>query len=107
MAIDTAERRRSIAGIHLYPSGPGVTNNATQDQEWRQESGYCYSGIAIAVIAAAVELLLQSRAFDFAFEIRGLSFGLFTKDLDYTLENRILSYTLDDRPLTLTLEKLP
>lgn len=45
MPIDTAEERKSIVGIHLYFSGPGVTNNASPDQEWRQEAGYSYSGI--------------------------------------------------------------
>lgn len=44
MAIDTAEKRASISGIHFI-SGPGVTPNSAQDQEWRQESGYGYSGI--------------------------------------------------------------
>ena len=43
--LDTAEKRKSSSGIHLYAAGPGVTNNASQDQEWRQEAGYGYSGI--------------------------------------------------------------
>lgn len=43
MAIDSAEKRRSIAGLpHLIP---GITPNASKDQEWRQESGWGYSGI--------------------------------------------------------------
>lgn len=45
MAIDTAEKRKSISGIWL-PLIPGVTPNATQDAEWRQQSGWSYSGIA-------------------------------------------------------------
>ncbi len=45
MAIDTAEKRKSISGINLV-DGPGVTPNSGKDQEWRQESGYSYSGIA-------------------------------------------------------------
>lgn len=44
--IDTAEKRKAISGIHLYAAGPGVTPNALADQEWRQESGYSYPGIA-------------------------------------------------------------
>ena len=46
MAIDSAEKRKSISGINYF--GPGVTPNSGQDQEWRQESGYSYSGIAAA-----------------------------------------------------------
>lgn len=44
MAIDTAEKRKSLVGLQ-YWSGPGVTPNASPDQEWRQEAGYSYSGI--------------------------------------------------------------
>ena len=44
MAIDSKEKRVSIAGIYRL-AGPGVTPNASKDQEWRQEVGYSYSGI--------------------------------------------------------------
>ena len=44
MAIDSAEKRRSISGIQHFLI-PGVTPNASKDQEWRQESGWSYSGI--------------------------------------------------------------
>ena len=44
MPIDSAEKRRSISGI-VEPRLPGVTPNAVHDQEWRQESGWSYSGI--------------------------------------------------------------
>ncbi len=50
MAIDTAEKRKSISGIN-YIGGPGVTPNSSQDQEWRQEVGYGYSGILAGVAA--------------------------------------------------------
>ena len=43
--LDTAEKRKASSGISLYAAGPGVTPNATQDQEWRQEAGYGYPGI--------------------------------------------------------------
>ncbi len=46
MAIDSAEKRKSISGINYFH--PGVTPNSGKDQEWRQESGYGYSGIAAA-----------------------------------------------------------
>ena len=45
MAIDTAEKRKSISGINYF--NPGVTPNSGQDAEWRQQVGYSYSGIAI------------------------------------------------------------
>lgn len=45
MAIDSAPKRKSIVGISLYPSGPGVTPDGTPGQAWRQQSGYGYSGI--------------------------------------------------------------
>jgi hypothetical protein len=48
MAIDSKEKRASVTGIHLYVAGPGVTPTAAQDQEWRQEVGYGYPGIAAA-----------------------------------------------------------
>lgn len=44
MAIDSAEKRKSISGIQTFMVA-GVTPNATPDQEWRQESGWSYSGI--------------------------------------------------------------
>lgn len=46
MAIDTAERRRSACGIPFLPLGPGVTPNASQDDEWRQQVAWGYSGIS-------------------------------------------------------------
>ncbi len=45
MAIDSREKRASVVGIN-YLSGPSPTPNAAQDQEWRQEVGYGYPGIA-------------------------------------------------------------
>ena len=45
MAIDNAEKRKAISGIHAYALAPGITNMAAEDQEWRQESGYSYNGI--------------------------------------------------------------
>ena len=43
--LDSAEKRKAASGIHLYAAGPGVTNSATHDQEWRQEADYGYAGI--------------------------------------------------------------
>lgn len=51
MAIDTAEKRRSASGVPFLPLGPGVTPNATKDHEWRQQVGWGYSGIVVAIPA--------------------------------------------------------
>jgi hypothetical protein len=48
MAIDTAEKRRSAGGVIFLPLGPGVTPNVAKDVEWRQQSAWGYSGIAIS-----------------------------------------------------------
>lgn len=45
MAIDTAEKRRSVAGIPFFIF-LGVTPNVAKDAEWRQQAGWGYSGIA-------------------------------------------------------------
>lgn len=48
MAIDSAEKRRSAGGVAFHPLGPGITNNATHDAEWRFQSAWGYSGISVA-----------------------------------------------------------
>ncbi len=45
MAIDDAEKRKCASGVQVTLM-PGVTNNASKDVEWRQQSGWGYSGIA-------------------------------------------------------------
>jgi hypothetical protein len=40
--IDTAEKRRSAAGVS-WPLGPGVTPNVVHDAEWRRQVGFAYS----------------------------------------------------------------
>ncbi len=47
LGVDTAEKRRSVAGVMLPFAIAGVTANSSQDAEWRQQSGWSYSGIAI------------------------------------------------------------
>lgn len=62
MAIDTAEKRRSVSGVLGYFSGgPGVTPNAAKDQEWRQEAGYGYSGILVGGAVAPTPGLFGRR----------------------------------------------
>lgn len=51
MAIDSAEKRKSISGIPFAFHIPGVTPNAVHDQEWRQEASWSYSGFAPAAAA--------------------------------------------------------
>ncbi len=54
MAIDSAEKRKSAAGVGFWVVGPGVTPNSSKDAEWRQQSGWGYSGIAAAAPSGAV-----------------------------------------------------
>lgn len=42
MAIDSAEKRKSISGIHLYANGPGVTPDVTTPIGWRRAVGYSF-----------------------------------------------------------------
>ena len=53
MAIDTAEKRRSVSGVPFFLIGPGVSPEVLKDGEWRQEVCYSYSGIAVAEAAPA------------------------------------------------------
>ena len=46
MAIDDAEKRKSASQTLTGLFGPGVTSNASKDSQWRQQSGWGYSGIA-------------------------------------------------------------
>lgn len=54
MPIDTAEKRRSAAGVPFLPLGPAVTPTAAKDVEWRAQATWGYSGIVPAAAAAAV-----------------------------------------------------
>ena len=54
LPIDTAEKRRSVAGTPYLPFGPGVTPNALQPLAWRQQSGWGYSGIPTGAAIAPV-----------------------------------------------------
>lgn len=45
MAIDSAAKRRSAAGVGFFLVGPGVTPDATPDQFWRQSAAWSYGGI--------------------------------------------------------------
>lgn len=60
MAIDNAEKRKSISGITVF-IGPGVTNNASPNVEWRQESGYGYPGIDPSVVVGAFSRWTRRR----------------------------------------------
>ena len=60
MAIDTAEKRKSISGISLPFFASGVTPNSSEDQEWRQESGWSYSGILATTTTLTWSWLLEA-----------------------------------------------
>ena len=51
MAIDSAEKRKSVAGIGAHPMGPAATPNSGRDAEWRQEAGWGYPGISAASVS--------------------------------------------------------
>ena len=59
MAIDTAERRRSAAGVKRIVAR--VTPNASKDQEWRQQVGRIYSGILAGEAEADVAVKIRRR----------------------------------------------
>lgn len=54
MAIDTAKKRRSAAGVLTGVLPASVTPNAAKDVEWRQQAGWGYSGILPSGAVAAV-----------------------------------------------------
>lgn len=57
MAIDSAEKRRSAAGIPFWPLSPGVTPNADTDAEWRFEVAWSYGGLEASVEPATGALV--------------------------------------------------
>jgi len=50
MALDSREKRQSAYGIFHVKGIPAVTPNAANDQEWRQEVFWGYSGILASEI---------------------------------------------------------
>ncbi len=54
VAVDSAEKRRSLSGIQASLM-PGVTPNASKDAEWRQEAGWGYPGISAGTPVPEVE----------------------------------------------------
>lgn len=51
MAIDSAAKRRSAAGVGFFVVGPGVTPDVTPDQFWRQSAAWGYGGILAGAAA--------------------------------------------------------
>ena len=85
MAIDSAAKRSSIAGIH-WAIVPGITPDPNQGLAWRLSSGYSYAGISF-VVAITVPFVLLDR------------------NIDFTLSKRDISITLLGRTITITLPK--
>ena len=56
--VDTAEKRRSLSGIQTTLL-PGVTPNASKDQEWRQEAGWGYPGILAQFLTSTAAKLFR------------------------------------------------
>lgn len=67
MAIDTAERRRSVAGLPFLPLGPGVTPDSNKDVGWRYQVAWNYSGVAVVVEARSRVLTFFGGQRDRAF----------------------------------------
>jgi hypothetical protein len=44
VAIDTAAKRRSAAGVPFLPLGPGVTPDAAKSVAWRKQSAWGHAG---------------------------------------------------------------
>jgi len=54
MAIDTADKRKSISSIMLPIFVPGLTPNASKDENWRAQSGWSYHGNAVVTSGGGV-----------------------------------------------------
>ena len=62
MALYTAEKRASA--VSLNPGAPSsVTPNAIHDREWRQESGWGYSGVTIGAGFAIGDVSVADLAY--------------------------------------------
>jgi hypothetical protein len=87
LAIDTAEKRRSISGIPLL--SPGVTPNASKDAEWRRESAWGYYLVTVIPVYTITEEPLDLAA----------SPGLVSLDspMDTVMVNYIAMYILTDQ----------
>lgn len=88
MAIDDAEKRRSVVNVGRKIGGPRVTPNATPDLEWRQQVGRSYSGIAAAGLISVIKTLTLAT--------RSQALTLLSRGLGLTLKPRSQSLTLDD-----------
>ena len=78
--IDTAEKRRSAAGFRRLP---GVTPNASKDQEWRQQAARRYSGI-----------LADEAEVDVSGNYGWIEYTMISCRMDYTMPHGVLGYTL-------------
>ena len=81
MAIGTAEKRKSISGIWVLI--PGVTPNALKDAEWRQQSAWGYSGIAVSPFVSA-----GSQEFEAFLYPRDFTAKLYKRDFEAALHPR-------------------
>ena len=63
MAIDSEVKRKSIAAINLYATGPVVVPDSTIGQPDRQVIGYSYSGITATAPGGAVGIPLAMYSY--------------------------------------------
>lgn len=55
MAIDNAEKRRSVSGVWMLI--PGVTPDSGKSIEWRYQCGWNYSGITTVIVLYVADKL--------------------------------------------------
>jgi hypothetical protein len=92
MAIDTAAKRRSAAGVPFLPLGPGVSPDSDKDAFWRQCAGWGYGGIAAASPTTAVGAVYVT------FETRQLSAQLTPREITTQFTPRRVRTQFTPRP---------
>ena len=96
MAIDTAEKRKSISGIPLLI--PGVTSNLSKDAEWRAQSGWSYSGLIAVSPTPIVTPTVENPDYVTVYEALASKFNNISPDdlnlsgSGFLLENTKLPY---------------
>lgn len=81
MAIDTAAKRKSASQTLTGLFGPGVTPDAANDAEWRQQVGWGYSGIAITATSFTQTLSTAQSMRQQAFRNKAGSSGGYNEDM--------------------------
>jgi len=88
VALDTAEKRRSVSGVALWL--PGVSPDSDQAAAWRQQVAWLYSGIAAATVEAVVgiEVIVPARRREFTVDARDTSVEVPARRRQFTVPDR-------------------